>query len=288
MLESAITPALGLMLFATFLQVPLAELKSAFANTRFLTTLLISNFLLAPLLVALLLQFAPSDPLVRLGLLLVLLTPCIDYVITFAHLGRADSRLLLAYTPVLLIVQMLLLPLYLRLLLGDTSQQLLHIAPFISAFAWLILLPLLLAYLVQRWAARSATGKAIRINLDLLPVPATAFVLFIVVAAVVPQLATVKHAALHIIPLYAAYTIAAPLVGWIAARVSGLEAKAGRAIAFSTGTRNSLVILPVALAVPGAIPILPAVIVTQTLVELMASILYIRLIPKLKTKSRTG
>src|SRR5690606_17376063 len=33
-------------------------------------------------------QFLPPEPLVRLGVLLVLLTPCIDYVVTFAHLGR--------------------------------------------------------------------------------------------------------------------------------------------------------------------------------------------------------
>lgn len=44
---------------------------------------------------------------------LVLLTPCIDYVVTFSHLGRADARLLLAATPTLLVVQMLLLPAHL-------------------------------------------------------------------------------------------------------------------------------------------------------------------------------
>jgi ACR3 family arsenite transporter len=47
-------------------------------------------------------------------------------------------------------------------------------------------------------------------------------------------------------------------------------------VAFSAGTRNSLVVLPLALVVPGAIPILPAVIVTQTLVELVAELVYVR------------
>lgn len=46
-------------------------------------------------------QFLPLDPLIRSGVLLVLLTPCIDYVVTFAHLGRADARLPLAGTPAL-------------------------------------------------------------------------------------------------------------------------------------------------------------------------------------------
>lgn len=45
-LEPAITPALALMLFATFLQVPLDRLAKAFAQTRFLAALLTANFLL--------------------------------------------------------------------------------------------------------------------------------------------------------------------------------------------------------------------------------------------------
>jgi len=74
-------------------------------------------------LVALLVQLLPDEPLIRLGVLMVLLTPCIDYVVTFSHLGKADAKLLLASTPALLIVQMLLLPVYLKLLLGDAAAD---------------------------------------------------------------------------------------------------------------------------------------------------------------------
>jgi ACR3 family arsenite transporter len=51
-LEAVINPALALMLFATFLQVPLAELRQALANLRFLTALLATNFAVIPLVVA--------------------------------------------------------------------------------------------------------------------------------------------------------------------------------------------------------------------------------------------
>ena len=105
-LEGGVNPALALMLFVTFLQVPLADLGRAFGRGRFLAALLITNFVVTPLLVAVMVQFLPPDPMVRLGVLLVLLTPCIDYVVTFSHLGRANARLLLAATPTLLVVQM--------------------------------------------------------------------------------------------------------------------------------------------------------------------------------------
>ena len=280
-LESAINPALALMLFVTFLQVPLADLRRAFTRVGFLAALLVTNFLVVPLLVALLVQFLPGDPMIRLGLLMVLLTPCIDYVVTFAHLGRADAKLLLASTPALLISQMILLPVYLRAFLGDEAANLVHLDPFFHAFIWLIAVPLVLAAVVQLWAARSQAGHRAAEKLGALPVPATALVLFIVVAAMFPQLGMATDAALRVVPLYVVFAIAAPVLGWIVARAFSLEAAAGRAVAFSAGTRNSLVILPLALAVPGAIPVLPAIIITQTIVELISELIYIRLIPKL-------
>jgi ACR3 family arsenite transporter len=283
-LEGAINPALALMLFVTFLQVPLADLALAFTRVRFLGALLVTNFLVIPLLVVLLVQFLPTDPMIRLGVLLVLLTPCIDYVVTFSQLGRADARLLLAATPALLIAQMLLLPVYLRPMLGDVAAQLVHLGPFLHAFAWLIALPLVLAAVVQLWAARSAAGMRVADSLGLVPVPATALVLFIVVVAMFPQLGIASEAALRVVPLYVAYAAAAPLIGWTVARAFKLDAPAGRAVAFSAATRNSLVVLPLALAVPGGIPVLPAIIVTQTMVELVSELIYIRLISKLGRK----
>ncbi|WCF13659.1 hypothetical protein N4G58_08505 [Edwardsiella piscicida] len=123
--------------------------------------LFLTQFLLMPALVALLLPFLPPDPLLRLGVLLVLLSPCIDYVVTFAQLGRADARLLLAATPLLLLVQALLLPLYLHLFLGELAADVVRPAPFIAAFIGLIVLPLGLAALTQRVCRRRRYGQAI-------------------------------------------------------------------------------------------------------------------------------
>ena len=278
-LEGAINPALAMMLYVTFLQVPVAELRRAFGQVRFLGALLVANFVVIPMLVAGLVQFLPADPMLRLGVLLVLLTPCIDYVVTFAHLGRADSRLLLAATPTLLIAQMILLPGYLGLFLGEDAARLVKAGPFIHAFLWLIAVPLVLAGVTQVWAAKSERGARASALLGLLPVPSTALVLFIVITAVVPQLGPATASALAVVPVYIAFAILAPVISWLVARAFKLPPEAGRAVAFSASTRNSLVVLPLALAVPGAIPILPAVIVAQTLVELLGELVYVRLIP---------
>lgn len=279
-LEAAINPALAAMLFVTFLQVPLAELGRAFARGRFLAALLTANFVAVPLLVAALVNLVPAEDLVRLGVLLVLLAPCVDYVVTFSHIGQADARLLLAATPTLLIAQMVLLPGYLVFFLGNDARTLVQPGPFVEAFVWLIAAPLALAAIVQVWAARSAAGKNMLAALTVLPVPATALVLFIVIAAVLPQLGSSWDAALRVAPIYVAFAAVAPLLGWITGRLFRLDTPAARAVAFSMGTRNSLVVLPLALAVPGAMPLLPAVIVTQTLVELMAELVYVKWIAR--------
>ena len=113
-----------------------------------------------------------------------------------------------------------------------------------------------------------------------LPVPATALVLFVVVAAVVPQLGPAREAVLSVVPVSVVFALLAPCVGWGVARLFGLQVGEARGVAFSAATRNSLVVLPLALAVPGALPVLPAIIVAQTLVELISELVYIRASPR--------
>lgn len=284
-LDIVINPALALMLFVTFLQVPLTTIGKSLTQVRFIGALLAANFIVIPLFVAVLLPFLPAEPLVKLGIILVLLAPCIDYVVTFAHLGRADAARLLAATPILLILQMLALPFYLTLFLGQDASGLIVFAPFIDAFIWLIAVPLALAALLQWLAARQRTMAIFSDALSYLPVPVTALVLFIVVAAVIPQLRTTWASVLLAVPFYVLFALLAPLLGWFTGRVFRLDSTGGHAVAFSASTRNSLVILPLALAIPGALPLLPAVIVSQTLVELLSELIYIRAIPKLNARA---
>lgn len=281
-LEPAIEPLLAFMLFVTFLQVPLGELRRSITNVRFLAAVLAANFVAVPLLVAGLLPLLPGDPMVRIAVLLVLLTPCIDYVVTFAHLGKSDAKALLASTPLLLAVQMALLPFYLRAFLDASASDLVAWGPFLNAFLYLIAGPLILAGACQAWAAVSSRGERLSTTLGMLPVPATAAVLFVVVAAVAPQVGQASASALAAAPAYVVFAVVAPLLGWVLGRGAGLPASQARAVAFSSATRNSLVVLPLGLAIPGAIPVIPAVIVTQTIIELVSELAYVKLLARLR------
>lgn len=105
-LAHGLWPLLGVLLFVTFLQVPLADLGGVLGHRRYLGALLIGNFAVVPIVVWVLSWFLPEDPSLHLGFFLVMLVPCTDWFTTFTHLGRGDGRLALASTPVLLLAQM--------------------------------------------------------------------------------------------------------------------------------------------------------------------------------------
>lgn len=275
-----LNPAMAGMLFVTFLQLPLDDVLRALRQRRFLLALLVTNFMVVPLLVAALVRLWPMEALVATGVAIVLLCPCVDYVVAFSHQGSADSRLLLATTPLLLLVQMLALPLWLPVVVPQPLAITLDITPFLQAFSVLMALPLLLACWVQRCANRYRAVARLAAGLALCPVPAMALVLALIVAFVVPQLAQAGAAAAQALPVYVVFALTAPALGWLMARCFALAAPAGRALVFSAATRNALIILPLALALPNALPVIPAVVVTQTLVELLAELVYIRCVPR--------
>lgn len=280
-LEVAINPAIGVLLYATFLGVPFTRLADAFRDARFLTTLLVLNFVIVPVIVFALSRFVAGEAALLVGVLLVLLTPCIDYVIVFTGLAGGAHDKLIAAAPLLMIAQLLLLPVYLPVLAGPGVLEGIEIAPFLEAFVFLIVIPLLLAALTQ-WAAPKVRWVAMTERTAIgVMVPLMMITLFVVVAsqaglvlANLPDLATV-------IPIYVVFLIVMAFVGAGTSRIARLDAGSARAVTFSGATRNSLVVLPLALALPAELALVPAVVVAQTLVELVGMTIYVRVIPRL-------
>ncbi|WP_406401587.1 arsenic resistance protein [Streptomyces uncialis] len=280
-LEHAINPVLGALLFVTFLQVPAAELVRSLRDGRFLSAALVVNFVVVPLVVAAMFVLLPADQAVRIGVLLVLLCPCVDYVIVFSGLAGGSARRLLAATPLLLVAQMLLLPGFLYLFMGPDLADIVATGPFVEAFAVLIVVPLALAWALQMWAARRPAGQRVSDAATTTMVPLMAATLLVVVASQVPKLGGGLTDVAAVVPFYVAFLVVMAFAGKAVARVFRLDAPASRAVVFSGATRNSLVVLPLALALPDALSVAAVVVVTQTLVEVLGMVAYVRLVPRL-------
>ncbi len=279
-IEFLIEPALAVLLYGMFVQIPFFQLRSALRRSRFMSALIVLNFVLVPVIVLLLSKLVPDQIPLLLGIYLVLLTPCIDYVIVFTHLGGGDAKLILAATPVLLILQMLLLPLYILLFLDSTALSIMSARPFLMAFLILITCPLTLAIATEYWAKYQHAGKSWLSITAWLPVPMMAVVLFTIIATQIEKIYSYLSLITLAIPVYLLYIVIILFVGRAMAFLFKLKIKEARTLIFSGGTRNSLVVLPLALALPEDLryPV-AAVIVTQTIVELAAELFYVRVVP---------
>ncbi len=276
-LERGINPVLGALLFVTFLQVPARELVRALGAGRFIGAVLVVNFVVVPVVVAGMFGFLPDEPAVRVGVLLVLLTPCVDYVIVFSGLAGGNSERLLAATPLLLLLQMLLLPVFLGSGVGDIVE----VGPFLEAFVWLIVVPLGLAWGTQVWAGRHRAGEVFVRKAGGTMVPLMAATLFVVVASQVSELEGDVRVVVGVVPFFVLFPAVMAVLGVGVARVFRLGVRDGRAVVFSGATRNSLVVLPLALALPDAYDVAAVVVVTQTLVEVIGMVVYVRVVPRL-------
>lgn len=253
---------------------------------RFLTALLGVNFVLVPIVVFALSRFVADDQAVLLGVLLVLLAPCIDYVIVFSGLAGAASERLLAAAPLLMLLQMALLPVYLWLFVGSELVDVIDVAPFVEAFLLLIVVPLVLAALTQGVARRHGAGRIVMEVMASIMVPVMMATLAVVVASQIESVRTQLSSLIVVVPIFAVFLVVMAFVGQGVGKAARVKPAATRALIFSGATRNSLVVLPLALALPPALSLAAVVVVTQTLVELVGMVIYVRLIPRLVPMSK--
>lgn len=203
---------------------------------------------------------------------------------------KGNSNAVLASTPLLFIFQMLLLPLYLWIFLGEDTINIIEITPFVKAFLYLIVIPFLLSIITQIVSkSDNNIGKAILDFSGWLSVPFMALTFFVVIASQIGVLYNNPEPILKVLPVYIVFAIIAPFIGKISAKLFKVDVQSSRAISFSTSTRNSLVVLPLALALPAPENQLVAiVIVTQTIVEIFFELIYINVIPIITKESKNS
>lgn len=274
---------ISFLMFSMFAQIPFFNIQQTLLNYKYVLALILGNFILVPVLAfALLTIFGVTSTPIMIGLYLVLLTPCIDYVIVFTRLGKGNAEYMLISTPLLLILQFLLLPVYFVIFMGNDISQHIQIAPFLNTFVAFILLPLIFAIILQTFTKKSQAAKYILHFTEWLPVPLMAIVLFLIVGTHISKIIHDIHIILTVVPIYICYLIIAPIIGNVSAKLFQQPVRLRRTIIFSTSTRNALVVLPLSLSFPEQwATVIAVVIVTQTFIELIGQLIYIKLIPKL-------
>ena len=186
-----------------------------------------------------------------------------------------------------MLLQIMLLPLYLLLIAGPDLTALVEIEPFVEAFVILIVIPLAGAAIVQAIARRCAIGRRIEKVMAAAMVPLVMLTFAVIIGSQIAAVGSEALTLLRLLPLYAGFAVVMLLVGIGASRVAKLDTPGTGAVIFSGVTRNSLVVLPLALALPAELAIAPLAVVTQTLVELVVIVVFVRLVPALVRSSQS-
>lgn len=144
-----IAPALILMLYGLFLAIPLRDLRNSFKNHKFALASLGINFIWVPLLGwAIGAIFLSEHVALRIGFIMLLVTPCTDWYVIFTGIAKGNVALTLSILPLNLVLQVVLLPVYLLVFTGISGGM--DYQVLLESVVLVLLLPLILAQ-ISKW-----------------------------------------------------------------------------------------------------------------------------------------
>lgn len=301
---------LAVLLFANFMGVPFGRGQErerngvpAAASRGFTLWLITLNFIVVPLLVMILLPtFLGDSSVIALAVALVVLAPCIDYVVVFTRYASGDSTLL-RKTPLLLGLQILIIPIwtsiytYIGIFAYKDLGSIFSLPASAYAALLVVMIPALAAHLVQRAHHTPKIAKYAKTISDISEtymVGIMCVLLTLMCTAYARRIGEAPQHLVHWVPFYFIFALCAGMLGFLlpyTARYAvknrkPLTLKERKAIIFSVVTRNALVIFPVILAlserlkeqrVPQA-DLMQHTALTQTMVELIVMIILVRIL----------
>ena len=151
----------------------------------------------------------------------------------------------------------------------------------LPAFFGLIVTPLILAWITERLTEKHPRAQTLVDWLGWLPVPLLALVVFLIAGSQVSLVIDNGALLWSALVVFVLYLVAAATIGKGLSELFGFTPTIGRTLTFSFGTRNSFVMLPLALSLPEPWRAAVVVIVFQSLVELFGMVAYLRWLPHL-------
>ena len=206
------------MMYPAMTNVRLGEVGAAFRSPRQLAVVLAFNYLVAPFLMFGLANVFVSDPELRTGLVLYGLAPCIAMVIIFTFLAKGNTPMALVFVALNSVVQMLLIPVYARLLIGDVRFDVWVVAESVVLYLGLPLalgIATRMAVVRRRGEAEMDALKPVLNGISILGLLFTLIVMFALKGdLILERPAIVLEMAIPMSLFFAAMFFIVLLVGW--------------------------------------------------------------------------
>jgi len=145
------------MMYPAMTNVRLGEVGDAFRSPRQLGIVLGFNYFVAPFVMLALANVFVSDPELHTGLVLYGLAPCIAMVIIFTYLAKGNTPMALVFVALNSVAQMLLIPVYARLLIGNVNFDVWVVAESVVLYLGL---PLIAGVLTRALVTRRGGEEA--------------------------------------------------------------------------------------------------------------------------------
>ncbi|MFP4452599.1 MAG: arsenic resistance protein [Desulfobacterales bacterium] len=268
-----IVPLLMLMLTGVFLHVPLKGFADVFQYRSVAFVSLGINFIWTPLLAWLLgWLFLADHPALRMGFLMLMVTPCTDWYLVFTGIARGNLALSTALLPVNLILQLLLLPVFILLLAGTVFT--LAPALVLESVLLMLILPFLAANSLRHFVVRFKSRDWLERRLLPAVSPAQIILLALAIMAVFASegraVAQNPQMLLHLLPPLALFFTVNLLLSFAVSKWLGSGYENFVSLSFTTLARNSPIALAIALVAFPDKPLVAIALVIGPLIELPA------------------
>lgn len=151
-LALGIVVGLFFMMYPAMVNVRIGDVGLAVKSPKQIGVVMFFNYAIAPFFMYLLaVTFLSSYPELKTGVILYGFAPCIAMVIIFTFLALGNNALALVLVALNSIIQMILIPFYAKLLIGDVSFDVLVVAESVILYLGL---PLLLGFLTRHWGVK--------------------------------------------------------------------------------------------------------------------------------------
>ena len=148
------------MMYPAMTNIRLDEVGTAVRSPRQLLVLLGFNYLVAPFVMLALANVFVTDPELHTGLVLYGLAPCIAMVIIFTYLARGNAAMALVFVALNSVIQMILIPVYARLLIGNVGFDVWVVAESVVLYLGLpLVLGVVTRYVVTRQGGEAAMDR---------------------------------------------------------------------------------------------------------------------------------
>ncbi|MFW9264347.1 arsenic resistance protein [Nostoc sp. CALU 546] len=281
-----IVPSLMAMLYGVFLNIPINHFGQAFKNYKMTGLILGINFIWTPIFVwGLGAIFLRNSPDLRIGLIMLMVTPCTDWYLIFTGIAKGNVALATALLPWNMILQVVLLPVYLLVFVGKLVQ--IDVAIFLESIALVLVVPMLLAF-IAKWLIPKVNGFWREIPLKI-AAGQTLFLCLAITAVFASQGQTLiqrPDVLLKILPSILIFYVITFLLTQVISRFGNFSYEDFACFSCTTLARNSPLALAIATSVFPDRPLITLVLAIEPLIELPVMVLVSQLLLFLRHKGR--